>query len=925
MSVLAPRAPIRRTLRAMRPVAWLLFALLLIALAIAVFVSIDTNLLWFHSVGDSGDYTRRLWTEIVMFAVFGGGTAAVLAVTTWFATRLTPTAAAAATPSRLRSRWRSSPTARRLVLIIVPLALGLRAGFAAAGKWQLWLLWRNGVSFGAVDPRFHRDYSYYLFSYPLHRYAESVALSAFAIAVAWLLVIGWLRGAWQLRNARPRTSTQLRAAASVLLGLIALIKALAYWLDRFGTVVSSRGVVTGQSYVDLHVVLPMKLALLVIAVLVAAAFFANVWLRRMSPIGGGVLTLIFAGLILGGLVPFIVQTFVVKGDAIAKQATPITRNIQATRFGFDVQGAQVSSTGSAASTGTRNAATTAAGALQPRLMDPNIVSSAFVQLQQRQSYYRFKSTLDVDRYSAGRASRDVVIGVRELNPGNLPGGSQNWTNAHLVYTHGLGVVAAPTTSADAGQPSFIQQGIPSAGSLDSAGANRPVYFGQSSPAYSVVGEPAGRAGIEFDAPGRPANYVDRFGGGVPIGSTWRQLLYALRFTDKNLLFSSDINADSQILYRRSPSARISAVAPWLTLDGDVYPVDAGGRLTWVADGYTTANMLPNSQLFGLRSSTMTTYVKYGSNTAQPTAAINYIRNSVVATVDATTGAVSLYAKPGVGSDPVLQTWEKAFPGLVKPAGAIPSYLLPHLRYPQDLFNLQRAVLARYHVLNPATFYSRSQFWQVPGDPTVAGAVAQPSYYATMTVDGKSQFALTTPLLTLNRSNIAAFLTVGCDYSAGYGQLRLTEIPSSQQTESPGQLQHTIEADPNIAQQLSVERLGQSAIKLGNLQTISVGGQVLAVEPIYEQTRNGSKLPLLRHVAVVYGSNAPGFASTFPAALAQALGITNPNAAPASSLLAQASQLYAEAQAAHTRGDDRAYQRDLTELGQVLARAAGSSG
>lgn len=929
MSSLAPRAPIRRTLRVLRPLLWAALVIGVLGLAGAVFVTVDTNVLWFDSVGYSDVYVRRLWTEVVMVLLFGGVTAAVLGVTTWLAARLQPVPSAEETTSRIRARWDALSTPTRVVLLsLIPVIGGLRAGVAAASHWQLWFEWRNAVSFGVTDPRFHRDYSYYVDVYPLHRYVVTAAASLITIALVSVGVVAWLRGAIQLRGGSPRFSLPLRRIVAVLLAVLALVKAAAYWLDRFSTVVSSRGVTTGQSFVDLHVVLPVKLGLLVVSILLAAGFVLAAVRRSAKGIVSYVAVMVVVGVLAGGVVPSLVQTFAVKPSAVTAEATSISRNIAATRYGFGVDvPAQPAGTASAPpSAAPASQASAVRGAVQPRLIDPNVVSPTFTQLQQQASYYGFAPTLDVDRYDIGGAQTDEVVGVRELRGAGVA--SKTWANQHLVYTHGLGVVAAPTAAVTGnGQPSFNEEGLPSHGALESNSGRlqQRIYFGKYSPSYSIVGAPAGQ-GREFDQPGKPADYSYQGTGGVPIGSTWRQLLFALRLRDKNLFFSSSVTADSRLLYLRSPAARIAAVAPWLTVDGDIYPVVAGGHVTWIADGYTTSSLLPDSQEENLRSGTLTTYNRLGSASQQASTPVNYIRNSVVATVDAYTGAVNLYQKPGAAPDPLLQTWMRSFPGLVKPASQFPADLRPHLRYPQDLFNLQRYVLASYHVTDPAVFYSRQQVWRVPGDPTVGPSVPQPSYYATTTAaDGGQQFTLTSPMLSNNGLNIAAYLSVDCDEGTpDYGRLQVSTVPQQQQTESPRQLLNDIESNPRINHRLTTLRLGQSAVKVGNLQTLQVDGNVLAIEPVYAQRVGGGNYPLLRYVVVVYGSGQPGFAKTFGDALAQALNVSTHSTSVAT-LTANAKTALQQYRSAEASGNKAAAAAALSRLGQLLNEIQSAGG
>jgi hypothetical protein len=358
-----------------------------------------------------------------------------------------------------------------------------------------------------------------------------------------------------------------------------------------------------------------------------------------------------------------------------------------------------------------------------RLMDPSVVSRTFQQLQQVKSFYRFASVLSVDRYRlpGAPAPQDVVIGVRDM--AGPPAGQASWVNTHLVYTHGFGVVAVSAGSAQAsGTPSFVESGIPPEGPLGSFEPR--VYFGPQESSYAIVGARSGSAPAEFDYPAgtssgpRPATYHG--GGGVPIGSMTSRLLYAIKFGEPNILLSSAVNRSSRLLYVRDPLARVAKVAPFLTLDGDVYPVVAGGRILWVADGYTTTDSYPYSARYDAGSATQGSAAPAGPGAGQ----VNYIRDSVKAVVDAYTGQVTLYQWDT--GDPVLRTWMKVFPGLIKPRAAIPASLLAHLRYPPDLFAIQREVLASYHVQAASAFYGGQDFWDVPADSSGAAPGTGPS-------------------------------------------------------------------------------------------------------------------------------------------------------------------------------------------------------
>ena len=931
MSSRIPRAPIRATLRRLRPLALVAVGVAVLWFLVNAAVRLYTTNLWFDSLHAGGVYHRQLLTQVVMFAVFGGAMALAVAVTLTLVHRHTPhDGGGRRTRLRVRRRYGRFVNPRRHVATaVVAVLAGVKVGLAAAAHWQLWLQWTHATSFGIKDPQFHRDYSYFAFVYPMHRYALTVAFQIVAVCLALLLIAGFLNGGLRMRE-RPRLRPNMRVHLCILLGILALLKAAAYWLDRLATATSNRGVVTGPSYTDIHAVLPSKLVLLVLALVVAALFFLNAAFRSWKATALGVAALVLGGLVLGGFVPWLVQTYHVKPDAQEAEQGSIARNIAATRYAYGLRGGpgstQVDYPGNTTDSGAelRRLAVTS---LQPQILDPNQLSPTFTQLQQQRSFYRFKSTLDADRYGVGGQRQDVVVAVRELSLRGLPASQQTWSNQHLVYTHGNGLVAAPSdTVGPQGTPAFVEGGLPASGVL---GRFQPrVYFGQLSPSYSIVGAPPGAPAHELDRPasnaGGQVNTTYTGTGGVPIGSFFRRLLYAWQMGDKNILFSSGVNAHSRLLYIRDPRQRVHQVAPWLTLDGDAYPTVVNGRILWVVDGYTTLNSLPYSQQQNLRAAASDSYVTNGSSVAQRNASINYIRNSVKATVDAYDGTVTLYRwDTETGQrDPVLDTWTKAFPGLVKPASAIPAALLPHLRYPRDMFNVQRTMLTRYHVTDPRAFYSGSDFWKVPSDPTVKGNVAQPSYYLTMSPTGTGAdagFALTTPFVSLNGRALTAYLSVDSDPGPGYGRLTLLTVGPGQ--EGPGQIRNDIESDPAVAQQLTLLRGGGSRVVLGNLQTVPIGGGLLSIEPIYSRAAGGTSFPILRRVVAVFDNRIafePSLAAALQAVFEPGTTISTQQLAAA---VAAAQDAQTRAQAALAAGDRRTYAAEERKLAAALARIA----
>ena len=459
-----------------------------------------------------------------------------------------------------------------------------------------------------------------------------------------------------------------------------------------------------------------------------------------------------------------------------------------------------------------------------------------------------------------------MVAVRDLQLAGL-GDAETWFNSHIVYTHGYGLVAAAGNQRSVdGQPVFLQSGIPSTGSL---GEFEPrVYFGEDSPAYSIVGAPEGADPVELDYPAggeseQQTQTTFKGDGGPKLDNVFTKLVYALKFQSEQIFLSDAVNTDSQILYDRDPIERVKKVAPYLTLDSDTYPSVVDGRIVWVVDGYTLTDQYPYSNKVSMSEA-----IADSESLPQslPFDEVNYIRNSVKATVDAYDGSVKLYAWDD--EDPILQTWNKIFPTTLEPMSEMSGDLLSHVRYPADLFKIQRAVLGRYHVTDPGSFYSREDAWTTPKDPT-AGAnttLLQPPYYLTMQMPGQDapSYSLYSTFIPeargdQSRNVLRGYLAVDADAGAtdgekaeGYGKLRLLTLPEDDNVPGPGQVQAKFNSDPTVSQSLNLLKQGQSDVINGNLLTVPVGGGLLYVQPVYVKSTGNTSYPVLQKVLVAFG-------------------------------------------------------------------------
>ncbi|MCW2886751.1 MAG: uncharacterized protein QOE54_6381 [Streptosporangiaceae bacterium] len=890
-----------------------------------VFTAIYTDLLWYRSVGFSSVYTTQLRTKVLLFIGAGILMALVVGANMVTAYRLRPAYRPLSVEQQGLERYRSViDPHRRLIGGGLLALLALLTGSSAAGQWRIWLAFMNRTPFGVKDPQFHKDISFFVFTYPFLRLILGYIFATVILSVLVSLVVHYLYGGLRLQGPGDKASPPARAHLSVLVGVFVLLKAVGYWFDRWGLAQSERGVVTGPSYTDVNAVLPAKTILAVIALICAALFLVNIVRRGMTLPGVGLALLVLSAILVGGFYPLLIQQFQVRPNEVDKESPYIGRNIVATRDAYNVAAAKVSEYNASTQLSPAQVKDDTTTLPNVRLLDPAVVSATYQQLQQIRGYYKFADPLDIDRYPTdGGALRDSVVAVREL--AGPPQGDANWINSHLVYTHGFGFVAAPGNQVDAqGAPIFSEGGIPPKGVLN---INQPrVYFGEQSTYYSIVG---GTKTRELDYPddksasGQANNaYTGR--GGVPVGSFLNRMLYSLRFKEKNLLLSGAINSQSKILYDRTPRERVEKAAPWLTVDGNPYPAVVGGRIVWIVDGYTTSDGYPYSEQTSLADATRDTNTVRPSVTAQSSDRINYIRNSVKATVDAYDGSVTLYGWDE--TDPVLKTWEKVFPGTVKPKSAISPELLAHLRYPEDLFKVQRRILSRYHVTNPQAFYSGQDFWQIPDDPTKEG-FTEPPYYLSVKMPEQpaAGFSLTSTFVPKGRPNLAAYMAVdSVPTNSTYGQIRILQVPRGQVIAGPGQVQNTFQNNPTASQQLTLLAGKGSQVRFGNLLTLPLGGGFLYVEPVYVQASNGETYPLLKRVLVSFGDTI-GFASTFQEALDQVLkggstALPSPNGSPQSGTLSDDVRKAIEAAGkAFTDGQEALKKQDWVAYGDAQKR------
>ena len=880
--------------------------------ALAQFI---TDVMWYDQLGFQSVIWTQLGTRIGLWIAYALLLAGVSFISATLAIRARPDAADGST-IRVKGdtieigKGVSSRNARR-VAVVVSLIVGLIFGAQFNSNWSEILLMFNAQSFGTTDPQFGLDNGFYVFVLPGLRLIMSAVSLLLLAGIIFSVITHVLMGGVRITmpvNGRGLFNITKRARRQI--GIWLMLNMFAWAANQvvgvFSTLTTEGSRITGATYTTVNATIPVTFVMAAITVILGVVL--GIWIMKSHALEGqapiavrasealkawkvptvAIASAVVVSLVLTVAWPMLLQRFRVNPNAQEMESTYIQRNIDATRAAYGLNKVKTEQYKATTEGEAGALADSAESTAQIRLLDPQIVSPTFKQLQQSKQYYTFADTLSVDKYEVDGVSQDTVIAARELDLDGLD--NRNWVNDHTVYTHGYGVVAAYGNKVTSdGQPKFFESGIPTQGKLTDSEQYEPrIYFSPNASEYSIVGAPDGTKSWEFDYPTGSEGATNTFkgDGGPKIGNIFSRLLYAIRFGSDQILFSDRVNANSQILYDRSPKERVAKVAPYLTLDGRVYPAVVDGRVKWIVDGYTTSDAYPYSQMTDLGDATKDSTTETSSTvTGLNSQNANYIRNSVKATVDAYDGSVDLYVWDE--SDPVIKAWEQIFPGQYHQLSEISGDLMSHLRYPESLFKVQRELLAKYHVSSANQFFSGEDFWQTPVDPTESQQaqqrdILQPPYYLTLQTGGSNEpvFSLTSsyiPAGSSTREILTGFLSVDSDagnekgkIGSNYGTIRLQELPKDSNVPGPGQAQNNFNASADVSKELNLLESGSTNVQRGNLLTLPLGGGLVYVQPVYVKSSGSTSFPLLKKVLVAFGDQV-GFANTLDEALDQVFG------------------------------------------------------
>jgi len=924
----------------------------LIAVAVVVVVLILSarflsgfyvDFLWHRSVGRTDVFWGVLGSKAMLFGLFAAVFIAVAVLNLIIADRLAPSSFAANMHPVVERFHLLFGRRLRLVRFAAAVFFGLLFALPVTAHWRDWLLFRNSQSFGISDPQFGHDIGFYIFRLPFITFALDWFYAALVFVLLLVLLTHILNGGVVIQPPRPKIRRATKAHLAVLLALLAVVKAADYWVTRYELTTERRGFVQGATYSVVNAQLPAVVLLALIALLVAGLFLFSLktdsW--RLPLVASGLWVVVA---LLGGVVyPAVVQALVVNPNQKDREAPYIERNVLATRQAFGIDNVAEESV----SYGTLSAAEITADASplsNVRLLNPTRLVDRFRIDQGQRSGLTIRD-LDVDRYEVDGRTQQILMAARELDLTSIA--NKSWQGTHLIFTHGCGLVQASASQVESsGRPNYVPVPL-----------ERPeLYFSEGLSGYAVV-----NTSVSEDVCPEQKNAGPYQGdGGVELGSFVRRVAFALHFLDYNLLGSSAINDNSRLLTIRDVRERVGAVAPFLSLEGDPYPVAVDGRVVWVVDAYTTSDRYPYAQNADLSQLTNTSGLGF---------AFNYIRNSVKATVDAYGGSVSLYISDP--EDPIVRAWQSAFPDLLSPLDAMPAALRDHLRYPEDLFRVQTAHYSKYR-LSPSAFYERNGAWSVAQgpsvqprlsdggaggvvtvDPTAPAAAANSfasesgsarfvPYYSMFRTPGQTEpsFQLLRPFVPFstndNRTELQAYMVASSDPDT-YGQLKAYVVEGA--VDGPATVAATIESDPAISQQITLLDQKGSSVYYGDLQLVPLSDGLLYVRPLYVESDTSKQLSY-RYVLVSYQGKA-AYGTTLQQAIAKLFpgftadlgdvvgaGTTEPTepttpTEPSTSqdpaeLLAQADELFAQADDALP---DFAKYAELTAQARALVKQA----
>ncbi len=828
-----------------------------------------TDFLWFDSLGQDDVFKAVLGAQVVLVLLFMFLFFLILFGNLTVAQRLAPRIRPAGPEEDLLVHYHTFIGKRdRLVRILFSALFALIAGLRVSDKWQDWLLFTNREDVGVTDAQFDKDIGFYIFQLPFFNFVVDWVFGTLLVTIIFTAITHYLNGGIRFQTTGERVRPQVKAHLSVLLAVIALVRAANYWLARYELTTSDRGAVDGATYTDVKAQLPATNLLILISLLAVILLVVNIrrrgWVLPTLAVG----LWAFVAVVVGSIYPAVIQNFRVEPAESEKEAPYIERNILATREAYglaEIDEVQLTDFDNSitASDLKNNSATVR----NIRILDPLIVQATFDRLQGEREFYRFSDVLDTDRYEVNGEITQVLLGARELNLNE----TRSWENQHVAFTHGYGLALAPVSRVKgSGDPDFLIGDLPV--SIDEAmnlTLDRPqIYVGENLGGYAVLG--ASRNEVDYTDENQQTlavRYEELGGdGGVGMGSLFRRIAFALRFGQLEPLISNFVTEDSKVMFVRDVRERVEKLAPFLHFDADPYPILENGRIIYMIDGYTTTDRYPYAQNAPVAELPRKSGLRHD---------FNYVRNSVKATVDAFTGEVIFYVVDQ--EDPLINAYQRAFEGLFQPMDEMPASLLEHVRYPEDLFRVQTELWGKYHVEDTENFYQRAAEWAVSQDPGRTGEGAanlaivneqgirigsrdmRMSPYRTIVElpdSDEAEYVVLRAFVPLDeedtRKELAAFI-VGRSDKDNYGKLAVYRPPSSN-FDGPALAEERIRNDEEVASLQTLLSQRGSTVLFGELLLVPIEDSILYVRPLYVQAEGDSTVPELVQVIVAVGED-----------------------------------------------------------------------
>ncbi|MFH1826024.1 MAG: UPF0182 family protein [bacterium] len=898
-------------------------------------ISVYPNFLWFKELGFASVFWTNLWAKALTGLVFGLLFFVIASANIIIARKLAGSARPAERPQ--------GPDIRKMIMDLLGesgsnkddqgfvnvtpksgtgkgtnvlwgigiLVFSFFMGMSAVTQWQVFLKALNAVAFGVKDPVFAKDISFYLFNFPLLRFAQGFVFSALLLsffAIGWIYfssgAVSFMRGG----NLKASFTKGVKAHLAGLLAIMALVFAWGMWLGELEILYSARGVVFGAGYTDVNAQLLAYNLQIFVLVILAGIFLINIFQKdyRLPVAALGAYFVI--AIVVGGLYPAFVQNIQVKPNEISMEAPYIEHGIKFTRLAYGLDNIEEKEFAADENLTLRDLKRNNSTISNIRLWDPRPLIKTYRQLQGIRLYYDF-SDVDVDRYMIDGRYQQVMLSPRELKSEKLPAQAQTWINQHLKFTHGYGACLSPVNEqTPEGLPNLIVKDIPPVTKTNLKIDRPEIYYGEETDDYVIVNT----AEQEFDYPKGDKNVYATYQGtgGIKLGSFFRKLAFAIKFSDLKMMLTNYISPDSRVMFDRNIRTRVRKIAPFLSYDRDPYLVITDGRMFWIQDAYTTSDLFP-----------------YSEPTGGGFQKFNYIRNSVKVVIDAYNGKVDFYLVDE--ADPIAKTYRKIYPQLFRPLAEMPEEIKAHLRYPYDMFVVQAQKYATFHMQDPEVFYNREDLWHLPKEIYGGSEQDMEAYYIIMKLpeEKREEFLLMFPFTPNNKDNMIAWLAGRSD-QPNYGKLIVYKFSKDKLVYGPMQIEARIDQQTEISQQFTLwGQVGSSVIR-GNLLAIPIEQSILYIEPIYLEASSG-ELPELKRVIAAYGKNV-AMAETLDGALSAVFsgrvssgGSSRPMSTNLNTkeLAKQALELYNQAQAQLKQGLFGDFGERLRELGETLRKLA----